>query len=659
MQPQQEPATNELKRSQPMSQTIEAELQSAPKKRRTIEDALKAAGLEPGTSSASTTGSIMVPSSSKPAIATYTSPYHPYSYPPASTTQPATNGYANYQFNNYYNQTTYPLIGILLSDVNNLSIANYYNYNIVGTDHNLGRTQYAPSMYQTIQQATKIYSAQPPPPSAVPPTTTIAAQSTVPSKPAAPVQVAAIQRTRKSPWGKAPAEKSATILKALDRIASAPKGEKAKQDILEDKTLPDSVRKFIVRGYAKCYTEMEKDYMRNLLRQVVEMSKVSGQILTKKWDEMELPKLPREIQHPTLTIPAKHGSASIIAVNNIPGVPSTIPSPSKILFKPPAAAPPKPVSQEEAQRRNERKTRFSQQQAQPSDFSNNPIVTASKNGHKGNSSAARTEDDPATLDFGIKGTCTKLEKEYFRLSGAPDPSTVRPEEVLKKTLKMLKQKWKTKAADYAYLCDQLRSIRQDMMVQRIQNEFAVEVYETHARIALECRDIAHFNQCQTQLDDLYNAGVKGHHEEFLGYGILYAGLHNMQIELTQILKKLTLKDKQNEAIKHALTVVKALGVHNYRELFKQYKKAPNMAGYLMDLFLDRLKVFALQSISMAYAAGLELEVVAEQLAFDSVDKCKEFIVKAGGKINETGKKLDCKESIKGLRSSSILTKKIT
>ncbi len=201
------------------------------------------------------------------------------------------------------------------------------------------------------------------------------------------------------------------------------------------------------------------------------------------------------------------------------------------------------------------------------------------------------------LDLGIKGTCTKLEKQYFRLSTAPDPATVRPEEILKQALKMVKRKWRTKEAEYAYICDQLRSIRQDMVLQRIKSEFAVEVYETHARIALECRDISHFNQCQTQLDELYNFGLHGHCEEFLAYRILYAGLHGMQIELMLILKKLTLRDKKAECVQHALKVVRALSDNNYFALFRLYKQAPNMGGYLIDLFIERLRVFALQAIA--------------------------------------------------------------
>lgn len=89
----------------------------------------------------------------------------------------------------------------------------------------------------------------------------------------------------------------------------------------------------------------------------------------------------------------------------------------------------------------------------------------------------------------IKGTCTVVEKVYYRLTSAPDPADVRPEPVLKQTLKMLKSKWEEKKAEFKYIDDQFRSLRQDLTIQRIQNDFCVKVYETHARISLEMADL--------------------------------------------------------------------------------------------------------------------------------------------------------------------------
>lgn len=66
----------------------------------------------------------------------------------------------------------------------------------------------------------------------------------------------------------------------------------------------------------------------------------------------------------------------------------------------------------------------------------------------------------------------------------PDPSTIRPLAVLIQTLDFLKNKWRQEG-NYPYICDQFKSMRQDLTVQRIKNYFTIQVYEIHARIAME------------------------------------------------------------------------------------------------------------------------------------------------------------------------------
>ncbi|KAL0349227.1 UNVERIFIED_CONTAM: SAC3 family protein A [Sesamum angustifolium] len=105
-------------------------------------------------------------------------------------------------------------------------------------------------------------------------------------------------------------------------------------------------------------------------------------------------------------------------------------------------------------------------------------------------SGSRAVEDIDWDALTVKGTCQEIEKRYLRLTSAPDPATVRPEEVLEKALLMVQ----TSPKNYLYKCDQLKSIRQDLTVQRIRNELTVKVYETHARLAIEVGDLPEYNQ---------------------------------------------------------------------------------------------------------------------------------------------------------------------
>ena len=205
---------------------------------------------------------------------------------------------------------------------------------------------------------------------------------------------------------------------------------------------------------------------------------------------------------------------------------------------------------------------------------------------------------PDVPDGPIVGTCENLEKSYRRLTSAPRPETVRPLPILKQTLELLKAKWK-KEGNYSFICDQFKSLRQDLTVQHVKNEFTVIAYEIHARIALENGDLGEYNQCQTQLRALYKQKLGGHPEEFLAYRILYFIYTCSRTDMNDLLADLTPADKNQPAVKHALDVRSSLALGNYHRFFHLYLITPNMGGYVMDMFIARERLAALATICRA------------------------------------------------------------
>jgi hypothetical protein len=217
----------------------------------------------------------------------------------------------------------------------------------------------------------------------------------------------------------------------------------------------------------------------------------------------------------------------------------------------------------------------------------------------GYKSAYKPSPSPEPMSGPVVGTCQVLEKQYFRLTAPPIPSQVRPEHILRQTLELLKKKWK-KEGNYNYICDQFKSMRQDLTVQRIKNEFTVTVYEIHARIALEKGDLGEYNQCQTQLRALYAQKLGGNPVEFKAYRILYFIHTSNRTALNDVLADLTTAEKEEHAIKHALDVRSSLALGNYHRFFRLYLDTPNMGAYLMDMFVVRQRLAALSNMCKAY-----------------------------------------------------------
>ncbi len=134
-------------------------------------------------------------------------------------------------------------------------------------------------------------------------------------------------------------------------------------------------------------------------------------------------------------------------------------------------------------------------------------------------------DSEITWDqHAVQGTCSNLEKKYFRLTGPPNPNAVRPPHVLKAALDHVVRRYRAGQCDIHYAEDQLKAMRQDVTVQHVRGELPVQIYEAHARACLEHGNGGDFNQCQTQLKALYEDGSPGSVQEFVAYRVLYQSI---------------------------------------------------------------------------------------------------------------------------------------
>ena len=241
------------------------------------------------------------------------------------------------------------------------------------------------------------------------------------------------------------------------------------------------------------------------------------------------------------------------------------------------------------------------------------------------------DDDNAAmiLDSRLKiiGTSQKLEKKYFRLTEVPDPSTVRPLPVLKRSLKHILKRYENKEVDYRFVLDQFRSIRLDMGIQRVRDEFTVKVYEENALFCLEIGDADQFNKCQMKLYELYNEGIAGRKSEFLMYRVLYLILNSEKSVLARFLKEQSLKDLESKPLKEALKLKKSLVLGNIDYVFGQLETGFQGTKYLLKLFLDKLRIWGLIVISKSYGKSIKMEYVRVKLRFEGLHEMIEFLEK--------------------------------
>lgn len=193
---------------------------------------------------------------------------------------------------------------------------------------------------------------------------------------------------------------------------------------------PPALRTYVDRCFAQCRSDRERDQTEVLLKQRIQKSMREGTLYTHNWTgEPLIPLAEPERSNPAPDQP-----------------PRAKPSPQKQVLA----------------KREERARRF--QSGPPGDTDRRAAQEQAKRARQ-SALLAMAEEGIDWDEFTIIGTCEKIEKRYLRLTSAPDPSTVRPLPVLKKALEWLKGRWR-ETGDYNYICDQFKSLRQDLTVRR-------------------------------------------------------------------------------------------------------------------------------------------------------------------------------------------------
>ena len=243
-----------------------------------------------------------------------------------------------------------------------------------------------------------------------------------------------------------------------------------------------------------------------------------------------------------------------------------------------------------------------------------------------------SNDDIAKESHIIVGTSTKLEKEYLRLAGDSelDPSNFRPLSILKKSLNFCLNKFKNNN-DYEYISEQLRSIRQDIRVQHIEDPFCVLVYETHAKLAIENGDWGNFNQSMEPLESLYrsNFGEFSHICQFYCYRILYligvddiAGLYSFIPRIEQ-------KVFESKDVQFALNIWRIASSGEWMRFFRKMKKAPPHVAGVMQIKAQSFRDQALSCIQKGFRQiKFTMEDYRTFLCFDDDDATRRFLIDA-------------------------------
>eukprot|EP01054_Gregarina_sp_Poly1_P002420 Gregarina_sp_Poly_1__2419@NODE_164_length_12220_cov_166_864807_g146_i0_p1_GENE_NODE_164_length_12220_cov_166_864807_g146_i0NODE_164_length_12220_cov_166_864807_g146_i0_p1_ORF_typecomplete_len1000_score164_82SAC3_GANP/PF03399_16/1_4e32SAC3_GANP/PF03399_16/0_00042CSN8_PSD8_EIF3K/PF10075_9/7_5e02CSN8_PSD8_EIF3K/PF10075_9/0_75_NODE_164_length_12220_cov_166_864807_g146_i07653764 len=241
----------------------------------------------------------------------------------------------------------------------------------------------------------------------------------------------------------------------------------------------------------------------------------------------------------------------------------------------------------------------------------------------------------------VVGVSVALEKPYLRLCGPPDPALVRSESALHQSFMFVMEKFLCKAlapdapstdfatlaSPYHYVDEQLRSIRQDFVVQGIQTPLLYFIYSINARISQIYQDLGQFNQCQSQMKQLERIlpYEDAQNVEFLVYRLLYAALNSLDSDFVKL--EMSLRQDKNvfahPAVQFAIITRKHLLENNFSRYFRtttgtserNRKSLPEQQRQELQVLQRLLEQFnsAWEAFPVPAAGGPEVDVCKKQM----------------------------------------------
>ena len=249
----------------------------------------------------------------------------------------------------------------------------------------------------------------------------------------------------------------------------------------------------------------------------------------------------------------------------------------------------------------------------------------------------------------VVGTCQDLEKPYLRLTTVPNPATIRPPDVLKRALTHVLERFETDG-DYPHALEQFKSIRQDLIVQGINDELAMDVYEQNARTSLTVGDYAEYSQCQLRLFTLYQiarerfqsmtkkqkarARKKGvtilseNEPEFRAYRLLYHCMFADSSALASVLNEELAVNTKQPIVQTALDLVHSVQAKDFLRFYVLLKQFPHgPARHMLKKIRRSMRDSAIRALFVAHRPTIPIVFLRKVLGFSKCRSCRAFLLK--------------------------------